>query len=133
MAEPLDLRTLVEGVPIKIDGRPYLVKHPDALSLLEIKRFEALAPRAGALLQQPTLTASEGEELTALLQQICQVILSAPAAVQAKLTDSHRVLVLGTFTTLRSHLRAAIGALSLPVSPDRPRSTRKTSAKPSRG
>lgn len=124
----LQFDTLLTGRPVKIDGTTYHVKHPDRLTLSEMKRYEALAPRTSALLQQTKWTKAQQAELSDLLDQVCALILDAPPTVRARLSEAHRIVILGVFTQLRSPVRAAIGAMLS-------RTTRppKTGAKRSRG
>jgi len=98
---PLDLSTLHQGAPVTIDGAPYMIRHPDALSLGGIKRLEADAPVIQGLLQQDALTPAEDVRLSELLGRVCEAVLDAPAAVVATLSDAHRLLIVRRFTQLR--------------------------------
>lgn len=98
----LSLSTLSEGLPIKIDGQTYEIRHPNMLSLGAILRFEALRPRILPLLEKEDLSEAEGEELSRLLATVTEMFLDAPPDVRGRLTDQQRVLVMQAFVQLRS-------------------------------
>jgi hypothetical protein len=98
---PLDFSTIHQGAPVTIDGAPYQIRHPDALSLSGIRRLEVDAPVIHGLLQQDALTPAEEVRLSALLQRVCEAVLDAPAAVAATLSDAQRILIMRRFMQLR--------------------------------
>lgn len=113
----LDLSTLSEDAPIKIDGVLFGVKHPNSISLLEYKQLESDLPRLGHLMVKAKLTRPEAQEATRLLSEVVDVILDAPAEVRSKLKDTQRVQVLDVFTKLRS--------ATLATTPEAPKKVRR--------
>jgi hypothetical protein len=98
----LDFSTIVTGLPIRIDGELYEIRHPDSLPLGVIKRLEAQAPVLGALLQRTDLTKAEEQDASALLRQMVSDVMNAPEDVQQRLHEQHRLMVLEAFTQLRA-------------------------------
>lgn len=132
----LDLSTLHEGAPIRIDGRLYHILSADALSLRALKQLETLAPRVGVLLQRADLVDADAEECSDGLARICTLILDAPPEVQARLSDQQRVRVMEAFTQLRSSRAATPAGANTTASAGRkrsPGSRGSTAARPRTG
>lgn len=97
----LDITTLAQAQHVRIDGRAYPLRHPEALSLIQAKRIERAGPRIGGLLQQPELTEEEQREVSHLLEASCRDVLDAPNEVHVLLSDMHRLAIIETFSRLR--------------------------------
>lgn len=98
----LNIQTLGPGVPIRIDGRLYHVRHPNKLSIESRLEFDEVMERAPALLMRVRkLTKQEREDLSVLLDRACRVVLDAPSSVQKGLIDSDRISILHVFIDLR--------------------------------
>lgn len=126
----LTLSTLdTAGVPIHIDGRRYLTRHPDAISLRAIKQLERLAPRLGGLLQQEDLNEREEVELSKGLHDVCLLVLDAPGEVIERLLDQQKVRVMEAFMQLRMPTvgQPATGAETRVARPSRGRSSSRAS------
>src|SRR5688500_16166781 len=102
----LDLSTLVDPTHAQIDGAFYVLRHPESLSLFQLKRVETYMPRIGALLQQDHNTAEEEAEVARLLDVVCRDVLDAPPEVHARLSDVQRLAIVDAFTKLRVPTRA---------------------------
>lgn len=124
----LSLSTVDEGLPIKIDGKSYLVKHPDSLPIGVLRRFEETAPRIADLMDLERPTKAQQKELSALLTEFTDAVVEAPAQVLAKLQDWHMVQVMNVFTQLRAPKPRPTRGATAPHP-----ATRRRSAKRSRG
>lgn len=124
----LSLSTVDEGLPIKIDGKTYLVKHPDSLPIGMLRRFEETAPRIAALMDLNRPTKAQQVELSTLLCEFVEVAVDAPQKVLAKLQDWHRVQVMNVFTQLRAPKPRPTRGATAPHP-----ATRRRSARHSRG
>ena len=124
----LSLSTVDEGLPIKIDGKTYLLKHPDSLPIGVLRRFEVTAPRIADLLNIAKQTPAQKAELSSLLAEFVAAAVEAPPKVLAKLHDWHRVQVMNVFTQLRAPKPRPTRGATAPHP-----ATRRRSAKRSRG
>jgi len=132
MATPtLNLQTLVDRPTVAIDGVAYPLRATDEFSILEFERHLADAQRLPVLTRRGLeLSDEEALELCALLDRYCRRVLTAPAEVQARLSDVQRLQVVSVFLRLlgsprptpgartRAEATPATGASSSPVSPD---------------
>lgn len=102
MAKPLlNLDTLTERATVAIDGTPYALLPPDALSAVDYHRFRRLTPRLETLWNQETpLMPDEEKELEQILAALCSIVLEAPPDVHARLTDMQRLAVYQAFLKL---------------------------------
>jgi len=92
----LDLKAPTER-HVRIDGRDYLLRNMTTLAIREYHAIEQARPRIGVLMMNGAKSSAESKELTALLDQVCRIVLTAPAALHRKLGDLHRALVLEAF------------------------------------
>lgn len=137
----LDLTTIVEKFHIRIDGAPHILAHPDALTLAQTMRMDAIRPRMIELLnsfRSGELTPDQEIELGQLLDRGCRVILDAPAVVHDRLVDTQRISILEAFITLRPRQNgqttgATEMALPLTGSTSSPDSNASTTALPTGG
>jgi hypothetical protein len=104
MATVLKLDALTPTDNVLINGVSYWLRKPDALTLREHKIVERSTPRLFELLAQDDLTEDEDVEATSLMQQLCEIVLEAPADVRAGLSDVQRLSVFVAFTPLRLKL-----------------------------
>ena len=125
----LSLKTVDEGLPIKIDGKTYLLSHPDSLPIGVLRRFEEQAPRVSDLMELKRPTKAQKKELSALLLEFVSAVVAAPPAVIARLRDWHCVQVMNVFTTLRAPQPRPSRGATTPAHP----ATRRRSARRSRG
>lgn len=98
----LDFKTVNDTQFIRIDGRAYDIRHPDALSLAQYKRVEHDAPKLFALMDMKEPTPADEAEMSRLLDRLVRVALDAPDEVQEKLRDAQRIAIVAVFTQLRS-------------------------------
>lgn len=109
MAEPLvSLNTFLERKVVAIDGQPYELLNPEELSVLDYNRVGRKSLRLHELLQRDDeLTAEEVAEEKKLLDFVVRAILVAPDAVHARLTDTHRLVLMNLFSKLQAPLIVA--------------------------
>lgn len=111
----LQLTTLVDRPSVEIDGVKYALLMPDTLSLLDYQRLSLRVPRLEELWTQAVgetpLTEAQETELREAFQEVCGIILRAPEAVQAKLTDLQRVQIYQSFLALPSATLRRMGAI----------------------
>lgn len=122
----LSLDTMHEGIPITIDGARYEIRNASSLSLGTLKAIDALQPRTDELFGKKELSDEETSELSSLLQRVCELLVDAPAALLAKLSDIQRIAICQAFTQLRPTTPATTGAK--PLATTRPRSPGKKSS-----
>jgi hypothetical protein len=137
MAHPplLDLTTLVDPRYVRIDGVLHELRRPDQLSIAQIAELEQLRPQMAQLQQLQGATTLSGEDLATAVQamvRLCAIVLAAPAAVQARLSDLQRLAVLQAFMQLSAPPRLAPGAARGTVSAVGRRSTGASSRRGSR-
>lgn len=94
----LDLTTITNGIPIKIDGQPYDIRHAESLPLATYRQLEMQSSRLGHLMVKAKLTKEEAAETSQLLAEVTDAILDAPEDVRAKLKDVQRVKIVDLFT-----------------------------------
>lgn len=105
----LDLST--QGPEIHIDGECYWLRLTDDLSILNNSENAKKFKRLDVLQGKGPLSPGEARELGRLADEICRVILDAPAAVQAKLSGMQR---LGILTAFFQHLAGGTNARPQP-------------------
>jgi hypothetical protein len=112
----LDLATLVDPVHVRIDGALYELHRPDRLSIAQLAEVERLRPQIAQLEQfrggtVGTLSDEDLATAAVAIARVCEIVLAAPADVQARLSDVQRVAILQAFTELSSRpARRAAGA-----------------------
>lgn len=117
----LDIHTVAQGSPVRIDGRTYTLRNALALTLQQSLALEQMTPRISQLMKRADrLKKPEFQELAQGLDTICRIVLDAPDGVHARLTDPNRVAILRAFIQLRPVTRPRSGA---------PRATRSTGAR----
>lgn len=94
----LDLTTERDRPTVRIDAVDYLLRTFNDLTLNAYKTLERLTARIPLLLLLDTYTADQEQELSGLLDQVCRLVLVAPAAVHDQLGDVHRLRVFHVFT-----------------------------------
>lgn len=113
MAQPvLDLDTLIERAPVRIDGKLYEMLNPAELSILDLHRFGAAGVELASLKGAGAAGDWSDEQMrsiSATLDRMVRIILRAPDEVHAKLTDVHRFRVVNAFNGLT--LNASPGAV----------------------
>lgn len=102
MNQPLlELRTLIDRPKIVIDARPHELLSPEELPVLTSQRLAAQGRQMQALMDQPSLSTAEGDELKRLVAAISDTIMEpVPGEVRAKLSDAQRLSVVEAFTML---------------------------------
>ena len=98
----LTLDSLTEYPTVVIDDVQYALTPPDCLPILGYHRIHRLGPRLFELFGKidVDLTEAEGQELEQILDQLCRVVLQAPADIHARLTDVHRMAIYEAFLGL---------------------------------
>lgn len=100
MAEPvLSLDTFVEHRVVRIDGKDYDLVNAGELSVLENHRLAKRAARAKELVEAED--EAQVAELGAVLDWLCRLVLRAPDEVHQRLTETHRLAIVQTFTQLQ--------------------------------
>jgi hypothetical protein len=104
MADPiLDLTTVLEPVHVRIDGVPHRLWHSNNLTLAQTVKLEDLGPRVQDLfvaLRDDKLDAAGEQELDEKLAGAVRIVLDAPPAVHARLSQKQRFEILRTFMRL---------------------------------
>jgi hypothetical protein len=124
MAKPvLDLDTLVERAPVRIDGQMYEMLNPAELSILDLHRFGAAGEELASLKRIDSTTEISDEQMqliSATLTRMVRIILRAPAEVQDRLTDVHRFRIVNAFNelTLMPPPAAVVSAEAGPAEPE---------------
>lgn len=95
----LDFSTQQAPAYVRIDGTEYELYSPDRLTLVQLAELERLRPWIAKLQVLDAAALSEGGLATAsqAVARLCQIVLAAPADVQARLSDAQRVMILNTF------------------------------------
>lgn len=96
----LDLVLSPDRPIVRVDKKSYELRTINELTLVQFKRLETIGPQLGALLQSDALTKDQGEDLSRLLAEVCQLALLAPPTLHAKLGDLNRILIVDCFMTL---------------------------------
>lgn len=96
----LELTTLTDRASIRIDGKPYELRHRDEFAYMAFRRHAHRFQRLGQLLRAKTISEKAEKEQSRLLDQFTQAILIAPPAVHAKLRDTHRLEIVKAFSSL---------------------------------
>ncbi len=113
--EPLlDIAVLTERPAIKIGGRRYEVRTPKELPLLKLRRFELMGQRLQEIgaINLAEATDADDAELSGILDDLCRLVLVAPAGVHAKLGDLDRMAIVNVFTgsPVSPELKAVTGS-----------------------
>lgn len=103
----LTLNTLTDRTRIKINNKTYELRSRDEFAFLSYRRHARRFARLSELLQAKTSTAAQEKEQSALLDELCRVVLDAPPAVHAGLRDPHRMQILAVFSGLLRPTRSA--------------------------
>ncbi len=112
--EPLlNLDTIAPAASVIIDGVPYAIQSPDGLTLMGLRQVRPMIVRLELLRGEITLTDEQAAEEKALLNGVCRVVLSAPDAVQDKLSDLQRMAIYTSFLSLPSSMLHLLGARTL--------------------
>jgi len=97
----LNLDTLIEKPKITIDGQPYSILAPDALSVVDLHRVSAAGRRIAELMGGSDLDTLQQGELDALIIEISDFIMvDVPNEARAKLTGTQRMQIIEVFTSL---------------------------------
>lgn len=101
----LDLDTLVSNPLVAIDGKPYPLRMPDTLTLIEYRRMAYVLPRLEDLWEKAAdlahpLSPKDERELRQLFREITGIVLQAPEAVRDKLVDLQHVAIYHSFLRL---------------------------------
>lgn len=96
---------------VGIDGGSYGLRAADEFSIAEFHKLGRLGRRLDALMALETaLTDAQQQEVSTVLDTICQQVLDAPPEVHAKLRDLHRLRICRTFTALQGESLEPVGA-----------------------
>jgi hypothetical protein len=117
MATVLNLDRITPTDNVLINGVSYWLRPADALTLRQYKIVDRNMPRLFEILAQDDLTEDEDVEAISLMQQLCEVVLEAPADVRAGLTDVQRLQVFMAFTPLRSKLNLPTNGATATTAP----------------
>ena len=100
MAEK-QIRDLIDALTdykvVKLGGQDYEVRNPDALQMLDYLWLQRTQPRIYELLAIEEHTPEESAEFSRKLDRFCRIVLIAPDAIQASLTDLQRYAVMDFF------------------------------------
>lgn len=83
---------------VKIDGRLYEIRGKHEL-VYELQREQRDLQRLGALFRQKRLIPNDKKKRARLLDKFVRLILIAPDAIHAQLSDFHRVQLLNAVFT----------------------------------
>lgn len=108
----LNLSTLTERYVVRIDGKAYELRAMPRFSVTQYLDFPKLTARMGQLWAQKTRTEVEDEELAAVLDALCRIVLDAPDAVREQLTDVQRMQVCEVFINLQRAMPASRWSLN---------------------
>jgi hypothetical protein len=100
MAEPiLDINTFVEHRTVRIDGVDYDLVNAGELSALDNHRLSKRAARAKELVEAED--EAQVLELGEHLDWLCRLVLRAPDEIHKRLTETHRLAIVQSFTDLQ--------------------------------
>lgn len=124
MAKPiLNLDSLIDRPVITLGEKEYWLLTPDILPPLQRHQFARDSARADALADKQDLTEEERQELAAIPNTLCRLVLDAPEDVHAGLSDAQRMLIAATaYTTFHNGLRMGLPTPAAPTSPASPSS-----------
>lgn len=111
---------------IRIDGKLYILTPPYALPQVTLSELSTIGQAVSGFGDIRRLKPKKAKEVSALLDRICRLILQAPPAVQAKLSDLQRIQVANAFTSLP--VKNALRTTGSPYT-----RSRRTGARSSRG
>lgn len=98
----LNLDTLVERKIVKVDGKPYELRTPGELSLLEFHRIGKLGETLEPLFaQEDSLTLDQVGTLATALDELCRAVFIAPPEVHAALREGHKLQIVNVFIELQ--------------------------------
>lgn len=116
MAKILNLDSLIDRPVVVIKGAEYWLLTPDIMPPLDTHRVQQMFKRVSTLVDKPELTEEEQQELKALPDSMCRIVLQAADDVHAGLTDSERMLTVETaLTTFRSGQRMTPPSAAAPA------------------
>lgn len=113
----LNLDTFVDRQFVRIDGEPFDIRNHDELSLVDYRRVERWGRQLDVLWALDEPTKEQEQQISHLLDLICQKVIDAPAEVHAKLTDIHRMAIAKAFTELRRPILQGTGASATEAEP----------------
>jgi len=89
---------------IAIDGQPYTLRRPQELSLVDLHALSTKIPQAVQALEKgDAMTQTERADVSAVITRLCgAIVVDAPPAVLARLTELQRVQVIDVFHTTTS-------------------------------
>lgn len=82
---------------VTIDGVPYALEIAASMPPLDSHRLIRLTRQVDTLMAKETLSEAEETELLGLPNAMCRLVLEAPDAVHAKLTDTQRMSIVRAF------------------------------------
>ncbi len=109
MAAPLiELTTLIEQPTIKIDGNLYPILHPEQLGVIDFQRLAFMGAKVAELLKKDEPDDADAAELNMIIGDLTdRIMVSVPAEVRNKLSETQRIAVAEVFMTLpRDQTRA---------------------------
>lgn len=97
----LDLSTTVERPNIRIDGKNYQMYHPQELDLASQYALQALAEKARAIQGKKDPTRDDLAVLSTVAREsLPEIMVNAPKAVLARLSDDQRFQIIDVFNGL---------------------------------
>lgn len=106
----LDLDAFQAREFITISGEHYEYRNPEEFTVLELRRFDGLADRAGELERLDEHDVDQASEYRRVLAAAVGLILVAPPALIAKLEPMHGLLIMRTFSALLQRRLLLTGA-----------------------
>lgn len=113
----LDLDTIADRPTVVIRGKSYRLWSIDLLPPLDNHRVRKLLKRNNELAQKDELTKAEEKELKAIFDEITRIVLEAPDAVHAKLTDKQRAEIINVFQLPSLDLLVKFGEMLAAANP----------------
>ena len=109
----LDLDTLNQVHPVRINGQLYDLLSPGALSIFDLHRFGQLG-QAMAQLQDLTaitpITDDQAQSICKALDEMTRLVLHAPDEIHKLLSDAQRLQVVQAFNGLTPSAPASVSA-----------------------
>ena len=100
----LTLDTLVDRRTVVIDGTPYDLLNAGEMSILDYHRIGKMGAKVEEMMNADDLDEAQVVILKKTLDALCRALLVAPDEVHVKLSDNHRLAVVGVFTDLDREL-----------------------------
>jgi hypothetical protein len=129
----LTLDTLVERNTVVIDGKPYELRNPKELTLLEyhhIGRRSAELESMRATMGDRDPAEAEVQAVTTALEELCRLVLIAPAEVHARLLEQQKQAIIQAFMLPQRETAAPAAAPAQPTPPRRRRRSTGESTSP---